>query len=218
MTHNRIMLVVLLGVVAAGWHYSHSRPKPVPSPTPTPIVSAALPSASPEAPVSPTPSPATVPPIADFMQRVTKKFFGTYVTPTSSPVSPEKFTGYHTGVDVEYTDTSTDVPVYAIAAGTVRTSSFASGYGGVMVIEHTINGRGLFAVYGHLRQSSMLAAGTAVKQGDTIAVLGTGYSAETDGERRHLHFGIATSTTILGYATSTAALNAGWIDPLSLYP
>lgn len=42
-------------------------------------------------------------PINSALERVTKKSFGIYVTPQSSPVSPEKFTGYHTGVDFEIT-------------------------------------------------------------------------------------------------------------------
>jgi hypothetical protein len=31
-----------------------------------------------------------------------KKPFGIYITPENSPVQPENFTGYHTGIDVEY--------------------------------------------------------------------------------------------------------------------
>ena len=41
------------------------------------------------------------PPIESALKRVTKKPFGIYVTPQSSPVKPEKFKGYHTGVDFE---------------------------------------------------------------------------------------------------------------------
>jgi len=162
---------------------------------------------------TPTPSPYAFP-IAEFKQRITKKFFGTYVTPENSPVQPERFTGYHTGVDVEYGDVTADVPVYTIADGTVEVSEWASGYGGVMVIKNAK----FYSLYGHLRQSSMLAVGTRVTKGQQIAVLGTAYSHETDGERRNLHFGIIVSSTITikGYVATKAELSS-WIDPLSLY-
>lgn len=58
-------------------------------------------------------------PINDFFQRITKKPFGIFITPKNSPVQPEKFMGYHTGVDIEYGDITGDVPVYAIANGQV---------------------------------------------------------------------------------------------------
>lgn len=170
------------------------------------------------APATTTPAaqPFT-PPINQFKQRVTKKFFGTFVTPGNSPVSPERFTGFHTGVDVEYADVTDNVPVFAIADGMVVTSEYALGYGGVIVIKHEASGRTLFAIYGHLRPESLVKTGRAVTRGEKIGVLGTGYSRETDGERRHLHFGVANSNTILGYVSSKAALLATWIDPLSLF-
>src|SRR5579863_6635904 len=40
-------------------------------------------------------------PISGGLSRVTKKPFGIYVTPQNSPVQPEKFTGFHTGIDFE---------------------------------------------------------------------------------------------------------------------
>jgi len=43
-------------------------------------------------------------PVNQFFARITKKPFGVYITPETSPVQPEKFTGYHTGVDVEFVD------------------------------------------------------------------------------------------------------------------
>jgi murein DD-endopeptidase MepM/ murein hydrolase activator NlpD len=168
----------------------------------------------------PAPQPAAlVYPIADFLPRITKKFYGTYVTPQNSPVQPERFTGYHTGVDVEYTDVTADVPVVAIAPGTVVVSEYASGYGGVMMIRHTIRGKQYLVLYGHLRPSSMLRVGTTVAMSQRIAVLGTGYSSETDGERRNLHFDILKGSTIniKGYVPTLAELHAGWYDPLVFF-
>lgn len=160
-----------------------------------------------------------VAPIADLRARITKKSFGTYVTPTDSPVQPEKFYGYHTGVDVEYDDVTTDVPVHAITSGTVIYSNWVSGYGGVEILHHKIDGSTHSVIYGHLRPDSLLAVGTKVKQNQQIAVLGTAHSHETDGERRHLHFGILADSTInlRGYVDSKSELSA-WLNPLKFHP
>ncbi len=88
--------------------------------------------------LSPTLSVTLATPTQEFKTRITKKFFGTFVTSTNSPVSPERFIGYHTGVDVEYGDVAADVPVFAVSDGLVVTSKYASGYGGVMVINKEV--------------------------------------------------------------------------------
>jgi hypothetical protein len=46
-----------------------------------------------------------------------------------------------------------------------------------------------------------------------LAVLGTGFSTETDGERKHLHLGIhkGTAINILGYVQNSSELN-NWVD------
>ena len=152
-------------------------------------------------------------PVDEFEKRITKKTFGMYITPKNSPVAPERFAGYHTGVDVEYEDISTDVPIKAIADGEVVVSRFASGYGGVTVVKHG----DLYAIYGHLRLSSMLKTGTKVTMGEQIGLLGIGYSAETDGERRHLHFGVCKINSIKGYVNSKAELEKYWFDPKTLW-
>ena len=157
-------------------------------------------------------------PIADFKARITKKPFGIYITPQNSPVQPERFTGYHTGTDVEYQDVTGDVPVYALYDGKIVLSRTASGYGGVFMIDFTFRGVERCALYGHIRPSSLPKIGTQVTKGEQLAVLGTGYSAETDGERRHLHFAILSNNRldIKGYVQAKSQLS-GWIDPLSLY-
>ena len=86
-----------------------------------------------------------------------------------------------------------------------------------MVIQYEINKQTLYGVYGHLRASSMKELGEKVFKGEQIAVLGTGYSKETDGERKHLHFGLSNINTIKGYATNIEELNRSWIDPLTFY-
>ena len=172
--------------------------------------------------ISPSPSPTNantlVFPIAEFQTRITKKPFGLYVTPQNSPVQPEHFTGYHTGTDIEYQDVTSNVPVYAINNGTIALARTASGYGGVILMQTQINGTLHSVVYGHIRPSSLPKVGATVTKGEQIGLLGTGYSSETDGERRHLHFAVLSNSRvdIAGYVQTKSTL-AGWLDPVTLY-
>ncbi len=168
-----------------------------------------------------------VPPIAEFADRITKKPFGIHITPATSPVQPERFSGYHTGVDVEYADPTSpsgsdgasptaDVPVFAVVDATVVQASAVSGYGGLLVLKGSIDGQSKFFLYGHVRTSSLPAVGSSVKQGDQVGVLGSP-GAETDGERKHLHFTVSTKEPldIRGYVQSKSELTA-WQNPLDL--
>lgn len=156
-------------------------------------------------------------PIAEFEQRINKKPFGIYITPDNSPVQPERFIGYHTGVDVEYDDTHKEIPVVAIADGTVKRSDWISGYGGMIAIEHVIDAQKYLVVYGHLDPNT-ITSNAEIKTGETIGYLGLGHSQETDNERKHLHFSVYTGTdiNIRGYTQNKTELNK-WIDPLTLY-
>lgn len=158
-------------------------------------------------------------PVAGYVSRVTKKPFGIYITPATSPIQPERFTGYHTGADAEYQDVAADVPVNALADGKIVLSETASGYGGVFMVSFDLNGVQHTALYGHIRPSSLPKIGRIVSKGEQIALLGTGYSTETDGERRHLHFAVLSdnSLNIKGYVSTKAQLSS-WIDPLTLLP
>lgn len=157
-------------------------------------------------------------PIEGFFTRNTKKNFGLYVTPANSPVSPEKFTGYHTGVDIEYGDVSGEVPVKAVATGTVKVARFIDGYGGVVGIEHDWHDKKLFVIYGHLDPKSLVKENTIVTQGDTIGILGDKSADETDNERKHLHFGVRRTqeTNLRGYVMSAEALR-DWYNPYDLF-
>ena len=162
-------------------------------------------------------APALFPPISNALARITKKPFGIYVTPQNSPVQPEKFTGYHTGVDFETTpqEQNIDVPIFAACDGKLLLKEYASGYGGVAVQACVINDNPVTIIYGHLRLSSISPkVGDSLKAGQQIAVLGTGYTSETDGERKNLHFGIhkGSAINILGYVQNKADLS-GWLDP-----
>lgn len=166
---------------------------------------------------SPTPTQTTnlTYPVAEFKKRITKKFFGTYVTKKNSPISPEKFTGFHTAVDVEYEDITSNVPVYSIDDGQIIYSGPVKGYGGFIAIQYSQN----IGIYGHLQPSTLLPNKLIVKKGDTIGILGTGYSAETDGERKHLHFAILKGSKLdfRGYVQSESELSL-WLNPLTLFP
>lgn len=160
-----------------------------------------------------------VEPVAQFTNHITKKNFGIFITPETSPVEHDRFTGYHTGVDAEFTDTTTDVPVVAIADGTIVLAKWVNGYGGLIVIRHVINGVALYALYGHLDEASFPSATTTtVLRGQQIAVLGDDHSHETDGVRKHLHFALYAGETMdyRGYVPTEAEL-APWLDPLDFF-
>lgn len=157
-------------------------------------------------------------PVKDFVSRITKKPFGIYITPQTSPIQPERFSGYHTGADAEYEDVTNDVPVYATADGEVVLSETADGYGGMFMISFDLNGAKHTALYGHIRPSSLPPVGKTFSKGAELGVLGTGYSTETDGERKHLHFAVLSNdrVDIKGYVQNKSDL-VNWLDPLTLY-
>ena len=158
-------------------------------------------------------------PVGEFKERITKKSFGDYITPETSPIQPERFKGYHTGVDVEYGDTTNQIPVVAITDGEVVMADWVSGYGGVVVIRYNINNKNYLATYGHLNPDSLPEKNKIIKSGEQIGILGAGYNNETDGERKHLHFAVYTSIdlNLRGYVQTKEDLKK-WIDPLILFP
>lgn len=150
-------------------------------------------------------------------ERVTKKPFGLYITPRNSPVEPERFSGYHTGVDFEIfsEELSADVPVRAVCSGKLKLKKYAAGYGGVVVEQCLLDNEPITVIYGHLKLSSVSAqVEDDIKIGDTIGILGAAYSAETDGERKHLHLGFhrGSAVDIKGYVANSSTLSQ-WLDP-----
>jgi hypothetical protein len=153
-------------------------------------------------------------------ERVTKKPFGIYITPKNSPVKPEKFRGYHTGTDFEIfpEELNADVAIVAICDGTISQKKYASGYGGVLVESCELDGQSVTIVYGHLKLASIgKKVGDEISKGEVTGILGRAYSAETSGERKHLHLGVHKGSTvnILGYAQNQGELS-GWVDSCSL--
>jgi len=158
-----------------------------------------------------------VEPVKDFKARITKKPFGILITPETSPIQPERFSGYHTGVDVEYGDVKDDVVVLAVADGLVKYSGWVVGYGGVIAIRHQINNKEYLAVYGHLNPATLITKGKVIK-GEQIGILGQENSTETDNERKHLHFAlyIGKDLNLKGYVEVQNQLS-DWINPMIIF-
>lgn len=157
-------------------------------------------------------------PVNSFVDRVTLKPFGIYVSLEDSPVQSERFAGYHTGADAEILESEAeeDVWVYAMSEGTVLSIRTAQGYGGVMAIQHEVEGKSYVGIYGHLDlKSFLIEEGERVAAGQKLGILGDAHSEETDGERKHLHFGLIPGREVnwLGYVQAEEGLN-GWIDPV----
>ncbi|KKQ38872.1 MAG: hypothetical protein US57_C0028G0007 [Candidatus Moranbacteria bacterium GW2011_GWC2_37_73] len=103
----------------------------------------------------------------------------------------------------------------ALCDGKLLSARTASGYGGVAAASCELDGQAVTVVYGHIKLSSItFKIGDQMKAGDFLANLGTGFSNETDGERKHLHLGIhkGANINILGYVQNKNQLD-DWIDP-----
>lgn len=160
-------------------------------------------------------------PMTDALTRVTKKHFALHVTPETSPVENDRFSGYHVGVDFEIFEgeEEIDLPVFAVCDGPLKLKGFAKGYGGYALQACQLEGRDVMVVYGHLRLESIVTKqGAHIARGEHIGVLGRGYSSETDGVRKHLHLGLrrGTSVDIRGYTRDQNEIG-DWIDPLPLF-
>ncbi len=158
-----------------------------------------------------------VPPFENATKRVTKKPFAIVVSPDNSPVKPERFSGFHTGVDFEILsgEEDVDVPVMAICGGRLVQKQINNGYGGVAVQECLLENQKLQIVYGHLRLGSISKKiGEYISPGEKMAVLGKGDSTETDGERKHLHLGLVRGAKVdlRGYVDKEEQLK-NWLDP-----
>lgn len=159
-------------------------------------------------------------PIDRSAERVTKKPFGILVTQATSPVQPEKFSGYHTGVDFEVFEDEINefVNVKAICDGRVLAKEWVGGYGGVVVTSCLLDGEQVTVLYGHLNlESEGVNVWDQISAGDEVGTLGSAFSEQTDGERKHLHLGIHRGEMVVyaGYVDQESKLS-DWIDPCRL--
>ena len=150
-------------------------------------------------------------------ERVTKKPFGILITPKTSPVQPERFSGFHAGADFEIfpEELNADIFVRAICDGALLSKRVASGYGGMLVQSCRLGGEDVTVIYGHVALSFVSAkVGDEIIYGKNIALLGADKSEDTNGERKHLHLGIhrGKSINILGYVEDEKSLS-DWLDP-----
>jgi murein DD-endopeptidase MepM/ murein hydrolase activator NlpD len=167
----------------------------------------------------PSVSSLLYPPISNALTRVTKKPFSIKVSPGHSPVIPEKFSGYHTGVDFETfpNEQNIDIPISAVCTGSLIYKNWVSGYGGVAIQSCQINKQDVTVLYGHLKLASInIKLNQKVTAGTQLGILGKGYSTETNGERKHLHLGIHKGKAIilLGYVQNPKDLN-NWLDAMT---
>lgn len=89
---------------------------------------------------------------------------------------------WHTGDDYAAAD---GTPIMAVADGYVTVAEFSAGWGGLIVIEHTVNGQLVATAYAHSWQHAIyVTAGQRVKAGDHIGDVGS--SGLSTGP--HLHF------------------------------
>lgn len=162
-----------------------------------------------------------LPPIDRAGERITKKPFSIRIDQKTSPVQPERFSGYHTGTDFEVfpEEENVEVSILSICSGEIVARRFVSGYGGVVVVRCEYEGDPITVLFGHLALSSVSkSAGERVEKGETLGRLGAAGSEETDGERKHLHLGVHRGTTIdfRGYVSNASELEP-WIDLETLF-
>lgn len=149
-------------------------------------------------------------------ERVTKKPFGIKISPENSPISPERFSGYHTGIDYEIFEgeENIDVRVFAVCSGKLFRKENVSGYGGLLIQKCKLENQPVTILYGHIQlDSAQQQVGDNIAQGDFLALLGKTHSEDTDGERKHLHLGVHKGIIIdiRGYVQNESELK-DWIN------
>ncbi|MDN5760188.1 MAG: M23 family metallopeptidase, partial [Tomitella sp.] len=119
--------------------------------------------------------------------------------PRVHPISGES--SFHTGTDFAAPD---GTPILAAADGTVTVAEFSGGYGGLIVIEHTLDGQTVATAYGHMWETGIhVQPGDTVTAGQHIGDIGS--SGNSTGP--HLHFEVRTGGTDGEHTDPAAWLN-----------
>jgi hypothetical protein len=147
---------------------------------------------------------------------ISKKPFGILVSPENSPVSPEKFSGYHTGTDFEIAseDLEKEFSVFAVCFGEVESVKKIDGYGGVMVQKCILEDEEIRVLYGHINIDKIsVKEGEYLPSGKEFVILADNASELSGGERKHLHLGIfrGSKIDVRGYVQDESELSK-WID------
>ncbi|MDF1480308.1 M23 family metallopeptidase [Leifsonia sp. H3M29-4] len=129
---------------------------------------------------------------------------GTWVNTSDFGWRTDPFTGeraFHSGTDWAAAD---GTPILALADGVVSHAGLSSGYGGLIIIEHTIGGERIASAYAHMWESGILVSvGDRVVAGQHIGNVGS--SGRSTGA--HLHFEIRPG------GTNSAAVDAEpWLE------
>lgn len=213
-----IVATLFVGAIAIGGYFAVASHRRVVTPNQTTV------QPSTETQPAPPPAPAPTPsgyfyPITRYESRITNRDHGKSTTVADSRGFPcgGQFEGIHVGDDLEVSseEVSQEVPVFAIADGSVVQASVVGGYGGLLVTKHTINDQALTIYYGHIDLGQLkVKKGEAFKAGQLLTYLGDQCSSETSNERKHLHFAIhkGSSVDVRGYVKTQAEL-ANWLDP-----
>ncbi|TSC58080.1 MAG: Uncharacterized protein Greene041662_817 [Candidatus Peregrinibacteria bacterium Greene0416_62] len=158
-------------------------------------------------------------PISSARSRPVALGFGMHVTANAkdNPIDPpERFDGYHSGLDYEVTASELDqeIPISAICSGSVLYSGFAEGYGGVLTQRCVINKESVTVIYGHLDPDGLAPEGNVLAAGDRLGKLAAARSFWSDQNRKHLHLGIhrGEDSDMRGYVQAPMELEE-FIDP-----
>lgn len=155
-----------------------------------------------------------VPPIRDYFDPK-RKSYGRYMDLTNPLFADSVHIGDDCGWQRELRT------VVSIAPGVVRMVDYIPSWGHIVIVEHTMDGRPLCSLYGHLSPMIHVRAGDVVEAGQKIGAIGRGFTVDNGGYFAHLHFGIhrgpysSEIRWICGYI-SPQAFSSGahsWVDP-----
>ena len=110
---------------------------------------------------------------------------GTWVDTDSFGWRTDPFTGeraFHSGSDLAAAD---GTPILAIADGVVVHAGYSGGFGGLVIIEHTVRGERVASYYGHMWETGIyVTEGQTVTAGQHIGDVGS--SGRSTGPHLHL--------------------------------